>query len=152
MKRTVCVDLDGVLADYSQGFQGIEMIGEPIPGAVQFTKELAEFASILVYTTRCSERVEGGSLGTVPDGGEQRSAKELQDIVKAWLDKHGFVYDDVWIGQGKPIASAYIDDRAVECVPRDYPQLTFSLALCRCQQLVFPQPYQFKGAAEIAEE
>lgn len=32
-KKTVAVDLDGVLADYSTGWQGIEHIGDPIPGA-----------------------------------------------------------------------------------------------------------------------
>lgn len=152
MKRTVCIDLDGVLADYSQGFQGVDVIGDPIPGSVEFTKALSEFASILIYTTRCSERVKGGNLGAVPDGGDSRSAEELRSTIRDWLEKHGFAYDDIWIGQGKPIASAYVDDRAVSCQPQLHGSLQFQVALHRTRYLIFPEPSQFKGAAETVKE
>ena len=39
--------------------------------------------------------------------------------VRQYLDKHGFKYDEVYEGKGKPIASAYIDDRAVTCKPQE---------------------------------
>lgn len=48
MKKTVLVDLDGVLADYSQGFKGIEGIGLPIHGAVEFVKSLSIFAKAVL--------------------------------------------------------------------------------------------------------
>ena len=108
MKKTVCVDLDGVLADYRDGWQGLENIGVPIKGAVAFTRELAKFAEVVIYTTRCCENL-----------GRGRTIAELRGLVQAWLDKHGFHYQDIYVGQGKPIAEAYIDDRAVSCRPQD---------------------------------
>jgi len=51
MKKSVCVDLDGVLAQYD-GWKGVEHIGDPIPGAVQFTKKLQEVARVVIFTTR----------------------------------------------------------------------------------------------------
>jgi hypothetical protein len=108
MKKTVCVDLDGVLADYSKGWQGVDTIGDPVPGAVQFTKDLQAFARVVIYTTRCK--------GKMFDRDEP--PLKLVEIVKAWLDKHGFAYDEIDAEQGKPIAAAYVDDRAVVCQPR----------------------------------
>ena len=108
MKKTVALDVDGVLAQYN-GWKGIDHIGDPIPGAISFTKELSEFAYILIYTTRCCETLNDR------DG---RKASELQQIVKAWLDKHGFTYNEIYIGQGKPIFSCIIDDRAINCSPQ----------------------------------
>jgi len=109
MQKTVCVDLDGVLAQYD-GWKGVEHIGDPIPGAVKFTKRLQEMARVVIFTTRTnadpkiSERSE--------------SVEMLTQRVKLWLDAHGFAYDEIYVGQGKPLASAYVDDRAVECCPQ----------------------------------
>ena len=117
-KKTVLVDLDGTLADYSNGFQGIDHIGEPIPGAVAFTQRLSEFARVVIYTTRCKAYPEGvpGPDG-VPEP-NRSSPDHLAGIVQSWLDKGGFVYDEIYIGQGKPIAACIIDDRAVVCRPQ----------------------------------
>jgi hypothetical protein len=108
-KKTVCVDLDGVLADYSKGWQGVDSIGDPIPGAVEFTKRLGKYAVVVIYTTRCK--------GKMFDRDEKPEI--LVGFVKAWLDRHGFHYDDIDTGQGKPIAAAYCDDRAVVCRPQE---------------------------------
>ena len=35
-----------------------------------------------------------------------------------WLEKHGFPFVDVYVGQGKPRVNAIIDDRAVACQPQ----------------------------------
>lgn len=109
MKKTVLVDLDGVLADYSKGWQGVDKIGDPIPGAVEFTKVLSRFARVVIYTTRCS--------ADAPDRSGANVA-QLVSRVKAWLDGHGFAYDDIFSGQGKPLAACIIDDRAVNCNPQ----------------------------------
>jgi hypothetical protein len=111
MKKNVCVDLDGVLADYSKGWQGVEVIGDPIPGAVEFTKSLSEFADVVVFTTRCN-----------PEVNKPEAAHLLVNRVREWLDKHGFRYADIYCGTGKPIASAYIDDRAITCRPQEGPK------------------------------
>ncbi len=118
MKKTVCIDLDGVLADYSKGWQGIDHIGDPITGAVEFTKSLAEFALVVVFTTRCKAYPTGtpgpsGAPEPCRDNPEALAAR-----VKEWLHRHGFAYDEVYTGQGKPFAAAYVDDRAVVCRPQ----------------------------------
>jgi len=101
MKKTVCVDLDGVLAHYD-GWKGVDHIGDPRPGAVDFTKALSLIADVVIFTTRCNEEMN-----------KPEKAHLLVNRVRAWLDKHGFQYADVYAGQGKPIAAAYIDDRAI---------------------------------------
>jgi hypothetical protein len=104
MRKTVCVDLDGVLARYD-GWKGEDHIGEPVPGAAEFTHFLSRFARVVVFTTRVKADLADRLPGTTPE--------QLAERVKAWLDEHGFDYDEVYQGQGKPIAAAYIDDRAV---------------------------------------
>lgn len=102
----VAVDLDGVLARYD-GWRGIDHIGDPLPGAVEFTRRLAAFAEVLVWTTRCS-----------PEANPPYDAEELVGVVMDWLNRHGFCWHRVWAGRGKPIAAAYVDDRAVACRPQ----------------------------------
>lgn len=131
MRKTVCVDVDAVLADYSQGWRGIDHIGEPIPGAVEFTRQLAEFADVVIYTTRCCEEIDRGGL----------KAPMLVKVVKDWLDKHGFAYHHIWSGQGKPIFAALIDDRAVPCTPQeDGPETAYGRALGWAKRLCGVKP------------
>lgn len=108
-KKTVCVALDGVLADYSKGWQGIEHIGDPIPGAKEFLESLSEFCRVIIYTTRCSHDVNNK---------DNKTAFQLVQIVRRWLNDNKLKFDDVWTGQGKPLCSAFIDDRAIACTPQ----------------------------------
>lgn len=111
-KPTVCVDLDGVLAKYD-GWKGIRHIGEPIDGAAWMMRKLKEKYRVLVFTTRTKGSVNctgDEATSTVPD---------LIEIVGDWLDKHAIPYDGIYSGQGKPLAVAYIDDRAVHCRPQE---------------------------------
>lgn len=108
-RKTVAVDLDGVLADFSMGWtpDGVFHIGDPIPGSVAFTKRLSEFADVLIWTTRCN-----------PEIGRGMGVGLLRNMVRDWLNRHGFAYADIWTGPGKPIAAAFVDDRAVPCRPQ----------------------------------
>lgn len=108
MRQSVCVDLDGVLAQYDH-WRGIHHIGDPIPGAVEFTYELGKLARVIILTCRCK--------GDGP--GRNDDPVMLAGLVSAWLTKHGFYFDEVYIGQGKPVAAAYIDDRAIMCRPQE---------------------------------
>lgn len=110
-RHTVAVDLDGVLAKYD-GWKGVEHIGDPILGAVDFCNKLAEKYNVVVHTSRCNP-VAGDR-----NGGPEEAAR-LKQLVVDWLDRHGFKYNDVYTGVGKIIASAYVDDRAVPCRPLD---------------------------------
>lgn len=107
-KKVVAVDVDGVLADYSKGWQGVDHIGDPIPGAVEFTRALSQVFDVLIYTTRCCEEIN-----------KPERAHLLENRVRRWLDKHGFEYSAIWASQGKPIASFYVDDKAICCRPQE---------------------------------
>ncbi|HYJ91999.1 MAG TPA: hypothetical protein VEV84_11865 [Pyrinomonadaceae bacterium] len=110
-KPRVCLDLDGVLAQYN-GWEGLDKIGPPIPGALDFAWSLAEIADIVIFTSRCSLDAGGEALST------RLSPRQLRIKVIEWLEKYKFPYADVYTGQGKPRASVFIDDRAVYCSPQ----------------------------------
>jgi len=116
-KPRVCVDLDGVLAARVDG----SAIGPPIDGAVEFTRDLSKRANIIIFTARFSTRTAKARTAASTDELEQR-------IIK-WLDAHGFSYDSVNTKQAKPIASAYIDDRAISCQPLKMGMAAFDTAL-----------------------
>jgi hypothetical protein len=110
-KPRVCLDLDGVLAQYN-GWEGLDKIGPPIPGALDFAWSLAQIADIVIFTSRCSLD-NGGEAPTT-----RLSPRQLRIKVIEWLEKYKFPYADVYAGQGKPRAAAFIDDRAVNCSPQ----------------------------------
>jgi len=124
MKNTVCVDLDGVLANYGR-WQGLEKIGEPLPGAVAFSQQLAEVAHVVIFTTRCNEAMNQGE-----------PAESLRERIQMWLDEHGFAYHQIYTGQGKPHAAAYVDDRAVPCCPQTHGEGEFQVAVDRVKELI----------------
>jgi len=129
MRKTVAVDLDGVLAEY-HGWKGLDHIGDPIPGAQEFCRQLAEFANVTIYTTRCS--VELGRFEDI---------EQLVGRVRDWLLNHGFEpgvhWHDIWSGQGKPIYAALVDDRAVVCDPQRFggPDVAYRSAMRRVLDL-----------------
>lgn len=97
----VCVDLDGTLAVYD-GWHGDQHFGGPITdrngvSAVSFCRRLAETHNVNIFTTR-------GHLASV----------------LLWLTIHGVTWHAINSTahnpsgcSGKPIAVAYVDDRAV---------------------------------------
>lgn len=109
-KPRVCVDLDGVLAEYD-GWKGIDHIGAPLPGALEFMQSLARIAEIVIFTARCSTEIGDERAAAMTPG-------QLRIKIIDWLEKNKFPYTDVYIGQGKPLASAFIDDRGVPCSPQ----------------------------------
>ena len=110
-KPRVCVDLDGVLATYEK-WKGLDHIGPPVPGAREFATSLAKIADIIIFTSRCS--LDSSGETEVPN----LSPGQLRIHVIEWLEKHKIPYSDVYIGEGKPRVSAFIDDRAVNCDPQ----------------------------------
>lgn len=130
-KPRVCLDLDGVLAKYDK-WRGVETIGAPIPGALEFAHELAKVAEIVIYTSRCS-----GDISRNDDGYSLSPAQTRIHIID-WLEKHGFPYHDVFIGQGKPRVAAFIDDRGVACRPQEDKQ-AFENALDTVKELIKPK-------------
>lgn len=102
-KPTVCIDLDGVLC--SRKYTGsMTEFGDPIDGALEFTREVKKNARVIVYSARFS-------------GKNQEKSEAILYAMKQWLDKHELAYDEICSDKAKPIASAYVDDRAVSCQP-----------------------------------
>lgn len=114
-KLIIAVDLDGVLADYSQGWQGLDKIGAPLPGAVQFTHDLGAMYEVCIHSCRCSPSAQARITGI------WESKEYMAAPVIAWLDGWGFYWDVLYQGCGKPLASAYIDDNAFRCTPMSDP-------------------------------
>jgi hypothetical protein len=104
VRKTVCVDLDGVLAHYD-GWKGVDHIGDPRPGAREFMEALGRVAKVVVFTTRAKADFEDRPEGATPEA--------MAAVVREWLGRHGIAHDEVYCGQGKPMAAAYLDDRAV---------------------------------------
>lgn len=125
-RPTVAIDLDGVLAAYEGKWRGVDFIGEPIPGAVAFTQEISKIADVVIWTTR-----------TNPDENYEYIPSELRQKVVNWLNQNGFVYRAVYMGSGKPIAAAYVDDRAVPCQPEKvWPAGAFNEAIAMVRGLL----------------
>jgi len=107
--RTVCVDLDGVLAHY-EGWKGLNEFGNPLPGALEFMWELKKRGYyIVVATARLS-----GDACAANDADFKVVARYVHDYLVRW----NLPYDEVWVRPGKPLAIAYVDDRAVVCRPQ----------------------------------
>ena len=99
-------------------------IGEPVDGAVEFTRRLSESADIVILTSRLAR-------DKTPSAEHRKMVLRIED----WLEEHGFAYSRVHTGLGKPPASAYVDDRAVACRPKDDGIVAFDNAIELVEQL-----------------
>jgi hypothetical protein len=131
-RPSVCLDLDGVLVDRTYA-RGGEELGDPIDGAVEFTRALAEQADIVIHTARLGGRPAGASVGAA-----QAEQRRIEERIQAWLDQHGFAYKEIALDVGKPIAAAYVDDRGVSCRPMDDGPRAFEEALAAVRRLCGP--------------
>src|SRR5258708_2390703 len=88
-KKILAVDFDGVIHKYSHGWMDGSCYDEPMEGALEMIQKLMEAGyQIVVFT-----------------------ARQPQGDVKDWLEKYNFPVMD--ITNEKPMALAYIDDRAI---------------------------------------
>ena len=103
-RPVIAVDFDGVIASWRLG--SFDTPGPPIPGAKQFLENLRESGSVMIYTSRCTEEYY-----------KPQKASTLRQAVAYYMETHDLPYDEIWTGQGKPLAGVYIDDRAIRCCP-----------------------------------
>lgn len=128
---TVAVDLDGVLAEYD-GWEGLEKIGGPVDGARNFLLSLREEGiEVVIHTTRANP-------DPFNEGINRHAGKNAGDIIRSWLEKHDMHYDRVFTGEGKPIATAYVDDRAITCRPHasSMPEMEFEAAFLHIKDTI----------------
>ena len=91
-KKTIAIDLDGTLAEYS-GWMGEDIIGDPKPGAAAACKTFHnQGLEIIIFSVRA------------------RTLAGYRSI-KKWLEEHEFCYD--MISHVKYPAMLYIDDRGL---------------------------------------
>lgn len=86
IKKTICVDFDGVLNEYNGYEEGD--LGEPLSGSKDFIKELRKKYKVVILTSRPKEQVSD------------------------WLRNNGF--PSMKVTNRKIPAVAYIDDRAIQ--------------------------------------
>lgn len=92
--RVLAVDFDGTIAEYEEG--QFPKIGKPEPGVREALDQLKKAGwYILIFSCRAATA-------------DQRKA------MKEWLDTNSIPYDDIWKDANKPMAEAYIDDRAIQ--------------------------------------
>lgn len=90
LKRlTIFIDIDGTVCE--EGPRETRLERKPISGAVDIVNSYNEHHRVVFWTARGWDEYDG---------------------TKAWLDKHGFLYDQLIMG--KPIAHIWIDDRVRE--------------------------------------
>lgn len=141
--KNICVDLDGTIAEYD-GWKGLEHIGDPIEGAQEFIKKLQEFSTVIIFTTRMNldlNRKETFFDG-IPLTNTATRRRKVHKLIWDWLVKHKFpevIKIGIWAKEGKPIASAYVDDRAVVCNPQTTKlpiEMQFACAGVDCERLI----------------
>lgn len=92
-KPILCLDFDGVLHWYRNGWKGAAVIDdEPVPGAVDFVSRAQEYFKIVIYSSRSHQ---AGGI----------------DAMRTWMEKNGFPPVDFALE--KPQAFITIDDRAL---------------------------------------
>ena len=142
-RKTVCIDLDATLAEYDR-WRGIDHIGKPIPGATSFVAAVAEFADVVIFTTRMNADANPG-----------HDVNALGYKIQDWLTTNKFPAVGIWCGQGKPMAAAYVDDRAVVCRPMKDDVYDYDSALAEVRALCFGKPLGGQGSfsdGKLSEE
>lgn len=93
VRRTVCLDFDGVVNSYRSGWSGAASIPDPpIHGTDRAIARLRQEYRVVIHSAR-SATAEG------------------REAIEQWLTKHRIEVDEVC--EHKPPAFVYIDDRAI---------------------------------------
>lgn len=87
--KIIAIDFDGVIADYSQGWQGRAVFGDIVPGTIEALEKLErEGWQIIIYTAR----------------------PEYEEV-REYLIEHAIPFS--YVTKSKPHVRIYIDDRAI---------------------------------------
>lgn len=105
MKPILCLDFDGVIHSYTSGWQGIDVVPDPIvPGALAFMLEALHHFDVVIFSSR------------------SRNSQGI-NAMREWLKKEagntwyesleGPGIEDVRFVTEKPAAIVTLDDRAI---------------------------------------
>lgn len=97
-RKVVAIDFDGVIHNANQGWGDGTCYGDPLPGAIESIKSLAEKYDIVIFTAKAKpdRPVVNGKTGAM--------------LVREWFIKHGIMDCIKSITSEKPRAELYIDD------------------------------------------
>lgn len=98
-KKTICIDFDGVIHDYSKGWRGIDVYDRPIAGAKEGLLALRNAGwVIIIYTTR-------------NDTPKLREFLESNELVFDYINVNP--YQPMGSDKGKILADVYLDDKGI---------------------------------------
>ena len=101
-KKTICIDFDGVIHAYSQGFQDGHIYDSPVQGVRgAMIKLMNKGFRLIIFTTRLNPIFNEKNEGV----------RDARRDIEEWLSFHNIPYDE--LTNNKPPAIAYIDDRAI---------------------------------------
>lgn len=104
-KQTLCIDFDGVIHSYENGWQGGEIYGTITEGFCDWAAEMAKHFDLVIYSSR--SKTPGG-----------------RGMMKRWLKEKwsGPPIPEFQFASTKPAAWLTIDDRAI-CFQGDWTSL-----------------------------
>lgn len=120
--KSICVDLDGTLLFYTnwKGMNG--RLGKPRPGAREFLQNIRKFARVIIFTARLAEK-------------NVHDFDKTFGQIKSYLEHYHLCYDEIYTGLGKPVAEAFVDDKAIS-VPKNPIGSDFDEALTKIQRFM----------------
>jgi hypothetical protein len=97
-RKVVAIDFDGVIHNADQGWGDGTCYGNPLPGAIESIKMLAENYDIVIFTAKAKpdRPLVNGKTGI--------------ELVEDWFIKHEIMNCIKSITSEKPRAELYIDD------------------------------------------
>ena len=101
-RKTICVDFDGVIHSYGEGWKDGVVYGTPNDGAREVMKEYVDKGyKVVILTARIQPKYE--------------DSKRQKVLMQEWLGQNGFIVGEHYheITNNKPSAIMYIDDKAV---------------------------------------
>lgn len=105
---SVAIDFDGTITTYT-GWRGWNVFDKPVDGIREFLQSLVDRGyTITIHTAR------------ITVGMSDKQCMDVVEALEAYMQEHDLPFDNVHVGPGKPIAVAYVDDRAVSLRPMSY--------------------------------
>lgn len=95
MKPAIAIDFDGVLSQFTT-WKGDSIVGDAIPGAIEFVRELSKRWTIVIFSSRATT---------------ERGKKAIYEWVRRYNLR--FIIHDVTNEKGKYHFQFFIDDRAI---------------------------------------
>lgn len=93
--KTILVDFDGPIHQYSKGWQDGVIYDPPVKNVQNSLRALITLGyHVMIFSTRCND-------------------EQMRSEMKKYLDNNEIPYSSIYDGKGKPLASLIIDDNCI---------------------------------------